>query len=55
MKAGEAAKLLGLTKKGVAYHAKLGRIRVVRADNGKRSLGYVASDIKKLLKGRSLL
>ena len=54
MKAEEAAKLLGLTKKGVAYHAKQGRIRVVRADNGNRSLGYVASDIRKLLKGRTL-
>ena len=47
----DAAKMLGVSTKALAYHVKKGRIRIVRPEGAKRGMGYVAADIRALLAG----
>lgn len=46
-----AAKLLGVGVKDLEYHARCGRIRVVKPEGARRAFGYVAEDIRKMLAG----
>ena len=47
----EAARMLGVTTKALAYHVRKGRIRVVKPAGAKRAMGYVAADIRAMLDG----
>lgn len=47
----DAAKLLGVGVKDLEYHARCGRIRVVKPEGSRRAFGYVAEDIRKMLAG----
>jgi len=46
----QVAELLGITLKGVDYHAQRGRL--VRVMVGSRACGYTAASVRKLLTGR---
>jgi len=53
MSVSEAKKLTGLTAQGLNYHARKGRIRRATIPGAKRSLGYVAADIRAIVEGRA--
>lgn len=47
----DVAKLLGVCKRTVEYHARRGRLRKVCLPGAKRACGYVAADVRKILNG----
>ena len=52
LKRAEVAHLLGITPKGVDYHAKHGRL--VRVRLGSRACGYSAESVRKLMRGKEV-
>ena len=49
LKRQEVARLLGITPKGVDYHAKRGRL--VRVKLGSRACGFSAESVRRLMNG----
>ena len=49
LKRQEVARLLGITPKGVDYHAKRGRL--VRVKLGSRACGFSADSVRRLMNG----
>ena len=50
LKRQEVARLLGITPKGVDYHAKHGRL--VRVKLGSRACGFSADSVRRLMNGK---
>lgn len=51
LKRQEVARLLGITPKGVDYHAKHGRL--VRVKLGSRACGFSAESVRRLMNGEA--